>query len=116
MVSARLLVMGMMLALTGAATAETFRWVDQDGSVHFGDTPPPGVKAEPLRVAPPKSKLSAEEARQKIQNLRAQRENENAQAEAKRAEEARKQQDAIASRHTQLHLISSGLERTCHCA
>jgi hypothetical protein len=36
-----------------AASAQTYKWVDQDGKVRYGDVPPPGVKATPLRPPPP---------------------------------------------------------------
>ena len=35
------------LAFAGAAHAQ-YRWVDKDGKVRYGDTPPPGVKATAL--------------------------------------------------------------------
>jgi hypothetical protein len=36
-----------------AVSAQTYKWVDQDGKVRYGDVPPPGVKATPLRPPPP---------------------------------------------------------------
>ena len=37
----------------GTAHAQAYRWVDKDGHVGYGDTPPPGAKTTPLRdVAP----------------------------------------------------------------
>jgi hypothetical protein len=36
----------------GAALAQHYRWVDKDGRVQYGDNPPPGVKATPLRGVP----------------------------------------------------------------
>ncbi|HYD57380.1 MAG TPA: DUF4124 domain-containing protein [Burkholderiales bacterium] len=38
------------LAFAAAAAAQQFKWVDKDGKVRYGDTPPPGVKATPLRA------------------------------------------------------------------
>jgi hypothetical protein len=35
-----------------AASAQTYKWVDRDGKVRYGDVPPPGVKAAPLRPLP----------------------------------------------------------------
>ena len=35
------------LAFAGVAQAQ-YRWVDKDGKVRYGDTPPPGVKATAL--------------------------------------------------------------------
>jgi hypothetical protein len=40
------------LAFAGAAAAQ-YKWVDKDGRVQYGDTPPPGVKYSPLRRPPP---------------------------------------------------------------
>ena len=39
------------LAFAAAATAQTYKWVDKDGKVRYGDQPPPGVKATPLKGA-----------------------------------------------------------------
>src|SRR3954471_13167483 len=38
------------LAFSGVAAAQAYKWVDKDGKVRYGDTPPPGVKATPLRT------------------------------------------------------------------
>lgn len=40
------------MALAAAASAQQYKWVDQDGKVRYGDTPPPGVKATPLKPPP----------------------------------------------------------------
>ena len=47
-----LLVVSLLLggALAGAAFAQQYRWVDKDGRTQYGDFPPPGVKATPLRA------------------------------------------------------------------
>lgn len=37
------------LAFAAAASAQTYKWVDKDGRVRYGDQPPPGVKATPLK-------------------------------------------------------------------
>jgi len=36
----------------GAALAQQYKWVDKDGRVQYGDSPPPGVKVTPLRGGP----------------------------------------------------------------
>ena len=46
----RMLVLGLTLAFAAAASAQLYRWVDKDGKVLYGDTPPPGVKARTLRA------------------------------------------------------------------
>jgi len=38
----------MMLA-NGAAFAQAYKWVDKDGKTRYGDSPPPGVKATPMK-------------------------------------------------------------------
>ena len=38
------------LAFSGVAAAQAYKWVDKDGKVRYGDTPPAGVKATPLRT------------------------------------------------------------------
>ena len=37
------------LAFAGAASAQMYKWVDKDGKVRYGDTPPPGAKASQLK-------------------------------------------------------------------
>ena len=39
------------LAVATSAAAQAYKWVDKDGKVRYGDTPPPGVKATPLKGA-----------------------------------------------------------------
>jgi hypothetical protein len=50
----RLLVLPLLVllggALAGAAFAQQYKWVDKDGRTQYGDFPPPGVKATPLRA------------------------------------------------------------------
>jgi hypothetical protein len=46
-----------LLALLGgllawSASAQQYKWVDQNGRTQYGDQPPPGVKATPLRPPP----------------------------------------------------------------
>jgi hypothetical protein len=42
----RVLVCALLLAWSGMACAVVYRWVDAQGKVHYGDTPPDGVHAE----------------------------------------------------------------------
>jgi Domain of unknown function (DUF4124) len=41
-----------MLGVAFGAMAQQYKWVDKDGKVQYGDTPPPGVKATPLKPPP----------------------------------------------------------------
>lgn len=49
----RVLVCMLSLACATGAAAQAYRWVDKDGKVRYGDTPPPGVQARQLQL--PKS-------------------------------------------------------------
>jgi len=90
------------IAFAATALAQQYRWVDKDGKVGYGDTPPPGAQATPLRppvaapAAPPPAarkdgsmmQLNPEAAFRKRQQERQEKEEksakERADAEAKR--------------------------------
>jgi hypothetical protein len=40
------------LAFAATALAQQYKWVDKDGKVRYGDTPPAGAKATPLKPPP----------------------------------------------------------------
>lgn len=46
----RVLIFGVALAFAASASAQLYRWVDKDGRVRYGDTPPPGAKTTTLRA------------------------------------------------------------------
>src|SRR5262245_12095401 len=48
----RIILFAAMLAFATAAAAQQYKWVDKDGKTQYGDFPPPGVKATPLRAPP----------------------------------------------------------------
>ena len=47
-----IVILGFALSFVSGATAQQFRWVDKDGRVQYGDTPPPGVKVTRLKPPP----------------------------------------------------------------
>ena len=49
----RLFLLAAAIAFAAAAFAQQYKWVDKDGKVRYGDVPPPGVKATPLKAPPP---------------------------------------------------------------
>jgi Domain of unknown function (DUF4124) len=67
----RVLICAMSLTLAAGAAAQAYRWVDKDGKVRYGDTPPPGVQASPLKlpqgggvsVAPPSGDAAGKAAK-----------------------------------------------------
>jgi len=59
-----LAVLFVALALAAPAIAQQYKWVDKDGKVRYGDLPPAGVKATPLKgparpAAPPSAAPAA---------------------------------------------------------
>ena len=54
----RILVTAALLAFSGAALAQQYKWVE-NGRVRYGDVPPPGVNATRLRPPPPGSAPAA---------------------------------------------------------
>ena len=115
----RLLLAFAALAFSVSAAAQLYKWKDQNGRLQYGDTPPPGVEATPMRgpaagTPPPapeakkadgktEKPLSPEAAFQKRQQEREaadqKSEKERAQAEQKRAncEQAQGQLRALES-------------------
>jgi len=43
----------LIIGCAAAASAQQYKWVDKDGKVRYGDVPPPGVTATPMRPPPP---------------------------------------------------------------
>jgi len=111
-----------LFALVAAATAhaQAYKWVDADGKVRYGDTPPPGAHATPLKApsrpaAPVEKKdskdskpggkeLTPEAAFQKRQQERQEAEQK---AQKDRADAEQKQQNC-ASAQTYLRTLQSG--------
>jgi FKBP-type peptidyl-prolyl cis-trans isomerase len=58
------------LTFAGAAAAQ-YKWTDQNGRVQYGDTPPSGVNAAPVRGGPsPSSSYSGPEAAEKKEDAK----------------------------------------------
>ena len=53
----RLLVFSAASLFAAAVLAQQYKWVDQDGKVRYGDTPPPGAKT--TRLKPPSGAAAA---------------------------------------------------------
>jgi hypothetical protein len=117
-----------ILAFACAASAQQYKWVDKDGRVRYGDVPPPGVKAAPLRgPAGPASAPAAEAkdakdkggkaaakgpltpAQQEAEFRKRQAEGEKArEKEAKAAEQARGRQENCQNAQAHLRQLESG--------
>lgn len=61
----RTLLFVLTMGLAAGVAAQQFKWVDKDGRVQYGDTPPPGVKAQRLRPPPPGSSPAPSSAAKK---------------------------------------------------
>lgn len=48
--AARVLALLVLAGLAPVATAETYKWVDANGQVHYSDTPPVGIRYEVIRT------------------------------------------------------------------
>jgi surface antigen len=113
------------LAFAGAASAQQFKWVDKDGKVRYGDVPPPGVKATPMRApsgpAPAAEAKGAKDkggkapagpltpAQQEAEFRKRQVDAEKArEKEARAAEEARGRQENCQNAQAHLRQVESG--------
>jgi hypothetical protein len=83
-----------------AASAQQYKWVDQDGKVRYGDTPPPGVKAQRLKPPPGPASAAAAKKGEKDKPLSPEEAFRKRQAEAAkdRDKQAKADQDAEAKR------------------
>jgi type IV secretory pathway VirB10-like protein len=112
------------LAFADQALAQQYKWLDKNGKTQYGDTPPPGVKATPLKMpssgpaaAPaPASKDAKNEpkgpltpAQQDAEFRNRQKDAEKAkEKEAKGAEETQVKRDNCSSAQEQLRVLESG--------
>ena len=109
------------LLLSSVVAAQQYKWVDQNGKTQYGDTPPPGVKAQRLKApsgpaaapsaaakgdkgAKTEKPLSPEAAYRKRQE-EAQKENEK---QAQADQEAAAKRDNCARAQESLRAMESG--------
>lgn len=112
----RTLLFVVAMGIAAGVAAQQFRWVDKDGRVQYGDTPPPGVKATRLRPPPAgsapaaaaskdgKKPLSPEAAFRKRQEDKAAEEKKAAQSAA---DDAQRRENCEAAQ-AQVRSIQSG--------
>ncbi|MCU7927723.1 MAG: DUF4124 domain-containing protein [Candidatus Thiodiazotropha sp. (ex Dulcina madagascariensis)] len=63
------LLFALLVLFFNPASAETYRWVSEDGVVTYSQTPPPDVKAETVKIKSAPSS-DAEVSKERLQNLR----------------------------------------------
>ena len=116
----RTFVLVALLLAAAGASAQQYKWVDRNGRVQYGDTPPPGANAPPLRTptgraapAPAakaearKGPLTPAEQEAEFRKRREQSEQER-QKQAKAAEEASARKENCALAQNQLRTMESG--------
>ena len=111
----RALILGTCLALAaGVANAQMYKWVDEKGTTHYSESPPPDdaktkvkpTKVEP-KVIPPSSSSAYKEGQEKWRSQeaefrkrqmdRGQRDRAEGEDKAKRAHECENQRSRLAS-------------------
>ena len=111
----RALILGACLALAaGVASAQMYKWVDEKGTTHYSESPPPDdaktkvkpTKVEP-KVIPPSSSSAYKEGQEKWRSQeaefrkrqmdRGQRDRAEGEDKAKRAHECENQRSRLAS-------------------
>jgi hypothetical protein len=86
----------LILALAApAALAQVFKWVDENGRVHYGEKPPPGTKANALK--PPAAAPNSPAAPQDVQS----QEREFRGRQIKKREDETRQAQEAANREAQ---------------
>jgi hypothetical protein len=110
------------LAFSASAAAQLYKWKDSNGRTRYGDVPPPGVNATPMRVPanpPPPQAPAAEVKKPDGKNEKPltpeeafrKRQLERAEADQKAAKEraqGEEKQANCAQAQTQLRVLQSG--------
>ena len=79
-----------LVGLTSPARAEMYKWVDENGSVHYTqERPPPGIKGDTIKPPPPVDSGVADEQLESTNELL----NDAREGRAKTAEEAKLAKD-----------------------
>lgn len=106
----------MALAHQGVS-AGVYRWVDDEGKVHYGDRPPGKDKATPIELeSAPAPAPDDDERRAKTRRLldamESKRDRENEQAAQAKADKARRERNCeIARRHVTLYQRANQISR-----
>ena len=81
-----------LAAVAGGVFAQQYKWVDDNGKVRYGDVPPAGVQATPLRPPPPGAATPAPEVKKDAAKAATSKRQEDVQKE--REMQAKAEQDA----------------------
>lgn len=100
----------LLLAAAAATHAQVYRWVDEQGKVHYGERPPSGAKVTPVETKPAgppaAAKPNADASQQERDFQRRRMEREQAEARDQKAgEKARQQCERERTRLAQLRNV-----------
>ncbi|HEX9398345.1 MAG TPA: DUF4124 domain-containing protein [Burkholderiales bacterium] len=124
----KLAVVALALALAVPAFAQQYKWIDQDGKVRYGDLPPAGVKATPLKppsgpAAPASAPAAAQKKGEKaltpeqaFQKRQKDREEADQKAEKERAESGVKRANCDSAQAALRQLQSGARMNTMNAA
>ena len=95
------LVMAFLALACGLVQAQAYRWVDKDGKVRYGDSPPPGVKATVMKgvagpaASPSSTAAAAKDAKGGRQRRRSIRRRRSTSASSKRKKTPQKRKRKV---------------------
>jgi hypothetical protein len=64
-----LFILILSLSFAGALFAALYKWVDEEGNVHYGDCPPVDCQPEQIETAPPPSDKDIQRSRERAERL-----------------------------------------------
>ena len=95
-----------LLFVTGSASAEMYKWVDEEGNTHYTQSPPPGdIQAE--TIAPP-PEVDTKQAVKQMQEMQEQSDDYEKQKQ-ETAEEQRKKEEEIERKKSNCELARKRL-------
>lgn len=104
--------MALLLAAAGVS-AQHYKWVDRNGRVQYGDTPPPGASAQPLRVpARPAAPAAAQAPEAPAAGKRREEAEKGQQKQAKAEQEAKTRKDNCERAQASARVLESGRRLT----
>lgn len=108
----RLLAFVSLMSIISAGLTQTYKWVDQDGTISYSQTPPPSTQAESVDIKPPPAASGSNDELNKLRlRLKDSREDRELAKEAERKTRAAtetKRQNCSAARSNLEKLLHSG--------
>jgi hypothetical protein len=102
-----LLVIGLLCA--SQALAEVYKWVDADGTTHFGDCPPPDCVFEEIEIPAGPSEEEIEAAEERLRNALEARRARDAEAGARKEAESLEERQLEAVRAERLQKCAEAI-------